>query len=351
VANSATGSSFWSTIDVSGDGRPDLVHTMNPLSMGPFVSMAGSLTDGWLLKRGIANGFDAATATLSVPRITGLSTGLDRLVNDTSTRRWLLAEMTGDALIDLVITADPTTDNVWAVNFRTGWVVCPGTATGFGPFTGCPSLSVPDNGVAGGFKSATSFATATRRVWLLADLNGDGRSDLVQTMNPAGATTGEPFLNGATPFWKVWLNVYGTGARDTLYAATPTQWTVPTNLFSTPSSASPPQLWQLIDLDGDQRPELVQTADPATGRPFAGPSWRVFSSNSTMTGFSPRGASWTVPIGPGLDGFRSVSGTSWTVIDVTGDGLPDLVQFRDPTTGLAFNDLNGSYWRVYPGLP
>jgi hypothetical protein len=26
---------------------------------------------------------------------------------------------------------------------------------------------------------------------------------LVQTVNPAGATTGDPFLNGATPGWKV----------------------------------------------------------------------------------------------------------------------------------------------------
>ena len=351
LANSATGSSFWSTIDISGDGRPDLVHTMNPLSMGPYVSMLGSPTDGWLVRRGVSNGFDATTTTLPVPRVTGLSGGLDRTVNDTSTRRWLLTEVTGDALIDLVITADPATDSVWSVNFRTNWVVCPGTAAGFGPSTGCPSLAVPDNGVAGGFKSATSFATAVRRVWLLADMNGDGRADLVQTMNPVGATLGEPFLVNGSPYWKVWLNVYGTGARDTLYAATPTQWTVPTNAFSTPSSATAPLFWQLMDLDGDRVTELVQTADPATGRPFAGPSWRVFSANTAMTGFSARGAIWTIPAGPGLDGFRSVSGTSWTVIDVTGDGLPDLVQFQDPGTGLAFSDANGSFWRVYPGIP
>lgn len=350
VANSATASSFWSTIDISGDGRPDLVHTMNPLSMGPYVSMLGSPTDGWLVRRGVANGFDATTITLTVPRVTGLSGGLDRTVNDTSTRRWLLTEVTGDALVDLVITADPATDNVWTVNLRTNWVVCPGSAAGFGPFTGCQTLSVPDNGVAGGFKSATSFATAVRRVWLLADMNGDGRADLVQTMNPVGLLGSEPFLLNGAPYWKVWLNQYGT-VRDTLYAATPTQWTVPTNAFSTPSSATAPQFWQLMDLDGDRAAELVQTADPTTGRPFAGPSWRVFSANAAATGFSPRGAIWTIPAGPGVDGFRSVSGTSWTVLDVTGDGLPDLVQFQDPTTGLAFADVNGPFWRVYPGIP
>ena len=347
VANSATGSNFWSTIDISGDGRPDLVHTMNPLSMGPSVSMVGSPTDGWLPRRGNASGFDSNATAMTVPRIAGLSGGLDRTVNDTSTRRWLLAELTGDALVDLVITADPATDTVWATN---RWVLCPGTATGFGAFAGCPSVSVPDNGVVGGFKSASSFATAMRRVWQLADMNGDGRADLIQTMNSAGAITVEPFLNGTSPYWKVWLNVYGTGARDVLYAAAPTQWSIPTSAFSTPSSATAPQFLQLMDLDGDQRADLVQTADPSTGRPFAGPSWRVFSANTT-TGFSPRGAIWAVPTGPGFDVFRSVSGTSWTVIDVTGDGLPDLVQFQEPNTGLAFSDSNGAFWRVYPGIP
>ncbi len=351
LANSATGSSFWSTIDLSGDGRPDLVHTMNPLNMGPYVSMAGSPTDGWLVRRGLSNGFEATPITVTVPRVAALSGGLDRTINDTVTRRWLLTEVTGDALIDLVITADPATDSVWSLNLRTNWVVCPGTAAGFGTFTACQQLPVPDNGIGGGFKSATSFATSTRRVWLLADMNGDGRADLVQTMNPVGGTLGEPFLLNGAPYWKVWLNVYGT-ARDALYAATPTQWTVPSIAFSTPSSATAPQFWQLMDLDGDRIPELVQTADPTTGRPFAGPSWRVFSANTSATGFLARVAAiWTIPVGPGLDGFRSVSGASWAVLDVTGDGLPDLVQFQNPATGLAFTDVTGPFWRVYPGIP
>jgi hypothetical protein len=52
-----------------------------------------------------------------------------------------------------------------------------------------------------------------------------------------------------------------------------------------------------------------------------------------------------------MDGFRSITGTQWATLDLTGDGLVDLVQFRDVTTNQAFTDPNGSFWRVYPGQP
>ncbi|MER2560781.1 MAG: hypothetical protein ABTQ32_08685 [Myxococcaceae bacterium] len=71
---------------------------------------------------------------------------------------------------------------------------------------------------------------------------------------------------------------------------------------------------------------------------------------TARSGFSTTGTPWTIPTGPAPDGFRSVSGTSWAVLDVTGDGLPDLVQFQDPATGQAFSDSSGAFWRVYAGF-
>lgn len=350
ATRSESGLLFWATTDVTGDGRPDLVHTMNPTSGGPYVSLAGAMTDGWLLRRGGANSFDQAAVTWTVPRVTNLSGGIDRVANDTVGRRWTLAEVTGDALVDLIITADPVTDNVWLTN-GTQWVVCAGTVSGYPPVASCPRYTVPDNGVAGGFKSANVNAPASQRVWALIDMNGDGRMDLVQTLNPAvpGAST---FLNFGTPAWRVWFS------RDTssgsLFDIAPTLWTVPAVTFFAPSSAAGLNYWQTMDLDGDRLPELVQTADPATGRPFgfgtAAPSWRVYAP-ARGGGFQTTTTSWTIPAGPAPDGFRSTTGTGWAVMDITGDARPDLVQFQDPATGLAFTDVSGSFWRVYPGIP
>jgi hypothetical protein len=346
---SATGTSFWVTMDMTGDGRPDLVHTMNP-SGGPYVSLVGAMTDGWLMRRGGPAGFDLTMVTFSVPRVPNLAGGIDRAFNDTATRRWALAEVTGDSLVDLVVTADPLTDNVWLTN-GPQWVVCPGSATGFPAFGSCQRASVPDNGVAGGLKSASSFLTSQRRVWQLLDLNGDGALDIVQPMNPS-ALTDTTFLNGTTPAWRVWLNQQGS-AGGTSFDASPTLWAVPSASHFTTSSAAGLAWWDTFDLDGDRVPELVVTADPSTGRPFgfgtATASWRVYGSSGR--GFATLPATWPIPVGPNPDGFRSRSGTTWAVLDVTGDGRADLVQFQDPLTGLAFSDVSGAFWRVYPGLP
>lgn len=349
TTTSATGTFFWSTLDMNGDGRPELVQTMNALGGGPAISVIGATADGWMVFRGNATGFDAATTMFTVPRVTNLSGGVDRTTNDTAARRWALAQLNADTIPDLVITADPLTDAVWTASTTPQWVVCPGSMAGFGTFSSCQRLQVPDNGVAGGFKSTTSIVPTTRRVWLLSDLDGDGRDDLIQTANPLALTT-TTFLNGTTPTWKVWFNAF---SATSLFAAVPTQWTVPAAMFATPFSATAPNFWQLMDLDGDGVQELVQTADPATGRPFtttpSGPSWRVYFATG-RAGFSTIATLWPVPVGPTPDGFRSVSGTSWAVTDMTGDGLPDLVQFQDPATGLAFSDSNGAFWRVYQGF-
>lgn len=352
VTSSATSMSFWVTLDVTGDRRPELVHTMNPSSGGPYVSLMTATSDGWLVRRGGATGFELTNLTFQVPRVPNLSGGIDRVSNDTIGRRWTLAELTGDGLVDLVITADPLTDAVWLTN-GPQWVLCTGGMSGqqgFPPFASCQRISVPDNGLTGGFRSPSANQPNQRRVWQLLDLNGDGAADLVQTMDPAAANA-TTFLNGTTPAWRVWLNQRGT--LGTFFPANPTLWNVPATTTTSTASATGFTWWETLDLDGDRVAELVVTADPTTGRPFdfgtATPSWRVYSN--TGSGFSGRAAIWPIPLGPSPDGFRSTQGSSWAVLDVTGDGRVDLVQFQDPMTGLAFSDVLGAFWRVYPGVP
>ncbi len=78
---------------------------------------------------------------------------------------------------------------------------------------------VPPNGLSDGFY-ATALASGTRW-WTLADMNGDGRPDLVQTGDPT-RTGGYVFGAGtATPTWRVFLN---TGAG---FSTTAVAWALP----------------------------------------------------------------------------------------------------------------------------
>lgn len=347
TTDSASGLLHWSTFDISGDGRPEIVHTMNPISGGPYVSIMAEPADAWLSRRNVGSGFDTAgTMTLSVPRVTNLPGGIDRVASDLVGRRWTLAEVTGDTLVDLVITADPSTDSMWLTGGLSAWSVCPGSRLGFGAFSSnCALLTVPSNGLVGGFRSASSPGPAR---WFLLDLNGDRRDDLVWST----AATGVVFTAGTAPVWRVYLN---QNSPTALFAPTFTQWALPGAMFNAATGAQGANQWATLDLDGDGLVELVHTADPATGRPFVtsnGPAWRLYPVTAARTGFSTTPTPWLVPSVTALpEGFRAVAGTSWAVLDVTGDGRPDLVEFQDPLTGRAFSDPRGAFWHVYPGVP
>lgn len=341
--DSATGQLFWNTLDVTGDGFPDFVHTMNPTTPGspPFFPNVSSTTDGWLVRQGGRGGFSAMQTTFTVPLLTGR---IERTFADLQGKRWALANLNGDRIPDLVISADPQTDAVWlsAVG-GPEWVVCIGSATGFGELGRCARTPVPVSGSPLGFRSTTSSVAG--QVWRLTDLNGDGLDDLVQTTNPS--TSGAAFGNANGAFWRVWL-----GQPNTSFAATPTPWPVPALSYATPESTGAPQLWSLVDLDGDGMKDLVLTTEPNTGRPFgtlAAPSWNVHLG--TSRGFSPTATVWPIPPGPGVDGFRATRGPTWGLLDLTFDGVPDLVEFADPNLLRAFSDAQGAFWRVYPATP
>jgi len=132
-----------------------------------------------------------------------------------------------------------------------------GVAGGFSPTAA--GWVVPPNGLSDGFY-ATALANGTRW-WTLADMNGDGRPDLVQTGDPA-RTGGYVFGAGtATPTWRVFRNT------STGFATTATAWAVPNIGLNdgpyTASIAAGTRWWATLDLNGDRRADLVQTGDPA----------------------------------------------------------------------------------------
>jgi hypothetical protein len=338
------GSRIWYTQDITGDGRADLVHTANPTMGGPYFT-GGMVNDGWLVRRNTNAGFDDQPLEFSVPRV-GRATRFDRLTSESVNSRWLVTDITGDGQPDLVVTTDPETDQVWLSGGSVPqWLVCPGRSTGFAPVTSCLRLDVPGNGTSLGFRSANLNVPVNRTVWLLIDLNGDRKPDLIQTMNPSD---GAAFLNSNTgaPYWRVWFNQYAAGATA-LFPRVASEWSVPAPRFNVPSNVTALQIWGLLDFTGDGAPELIETTDSMTGKPFATPNgfaWRVYENGKS--GFRTTGALWPIP----GEFYLSLSGSSWVTQDFNGDHLPDLVGFRDPATGQAFVDSNGPHWRVFPAV-
>lgn len=339
--NVASGPRQWTTIDINGDRKPDLVLTGDTTKSQQVWDALGS--PYWKVFLNTGSGF-ASAMNWPVPK-SGLDDGFFGTSANVSYRYWNLLDVNGDGKPDLVHTGDTTkSQQVWDVTGAPYWKVYLNTGSGFGAVTNWP---VPQNGAYEGL-----FATDTTgaRFWSTVDLDADGKPDLIQTADP---TKGQQVWDASgSPYWKVSLN---TGTRF----GAPINWSVPqsgysSGFFSTSSSSSF-QHWSLIDITGDGKLDLVQTGDStksqqvwdATGSPY----WKVF--RNTGTGFG-QVLNWQIP-GSGLyDGFFAPKWSSlarfWGTFDINGDGRPDLVQTTDSNASSQVWDVNGTpYWKVFFG--
>lgn len=220
----------------------------------------------------------------------------------------------------------------------------------FGEFRDPPvRFAVPPSGLADGFFATDS--SAGERTWATVDLDGDGVRDLVQTADPASADS-RAFHDGAGSYWR-----FFKGSRSG-FAATPERFAVPESgaadgFFATEVSSGP-RAWLLVDLDGDRRPELVQTADPARSegaafRDAAGSYWRVFANGGAS--FSRVATRFPLPDAGLSAGFATANAANqaqqWRLFDVDGNGLLDLVQTANPqhTGAFVFSDAAGVFWK------
>lgn len=259
------------------------------------------------------------------------------------------ADMTGDGILDLVMTtvcADATVGN-------TRWLVYPGTGTGYGAAISWPLPT--------GF-SANAFPFASRAMatcsmsqnypeYMLADLTGDGRADLVLTITCAdtnsGAThwylapnTGTGFGPATTQYALPWTGLgfthrcYGDGFASPAYqCATGQNW----------------PLYFVADLTGDGRLDLVHVrrcGDATVGNT----RWLVYPG--TATGFGAQQA-WTLPTGYSANAFNAAgrataacaSGNNlpaFFVADLSGDGRADIVVHDDCSAA-----VSEMHWLVF----
>ena len=338
----------WTTLDIDGDGAPELIIT--DICDAPDIGETR-----WLVYANTGTGFAARSTDWLLPgnQFPGDETfDLFEAQQDCGggdeKPTYGLFDHNGDDLPDLVITDECTTGGVG----ETSWTAYNNTGTRFA--ANPRTLTLPGAGYDGDesfddfFSELDCNGADTEAAYSLVDMNGDGLADLLVTdlcETGGGGSVGETE-------WLVHPNL-GTGFGDAGLS-----WSVPGALYAgnetldepeadqNCNGAEPQPAYGLRDLDGDGRPELV-VVDTCEANGDVGELWWDYYSN-TGAGFAPSAERWAVPGADyagaeTFDAFSSesdcrpgVSQPAYDLADLDGDGSAELIILdtcTDPTTG------------------
>lgn len=240
---------------------------------------------------------------------------------------WQTKDLDGDGLSDLVGLRDPC----YGSHGDGTWIFYKRTPTGFADGV---LWNIPVSGVESGLPY-TYFSGAAYCVakpahnfgWATEDLTGDGIPDLVIQRSCTDDTVGV----------SKWLLYPGTGAG---FAQSPTTIDLPVApaplLGWFPSNGQDNNgPWVLRDLDGDGHLDLV--AQPSD---VGQHDWTLFRGKAGG-GFDLSPTTFPNPLVIPACGFGDQF--IWYLLDMTGDGLEDIVVVRDDCSDLA---VGSSYWKV-----
>lgn len=320
----AEGELSFELVDMDGDLRPELTVTDR-------CDIAGVGTTHWLVYPNEASGF-GAPLTWSLPP--GFSTDLlDDFAKDTSGPcslgeiSYRTMDMDGDLRPDLVLTDRCDQSGVGT----TGWQVFLNEGDGFAdaPIAwSLPSGFAPEQ-LDDVTKDSGGSCLESELSYTTLDMNGDLRPDLVVTDRCDFGEVG-------TTRWLVFENV-GDGFADVAIS-----WSLPAR-FSTDQLDDPAKdssgtcfegalAYATIDMDGDERPELVVFNRCDIGG--VGTSHYLVYENEG-DGFASQPLEWALPAGYGTDQLDAAladsggtcleSELSYRVTDANGDRRADLV--------------------------
>jgi len=344
----------------------------------------------------LSQGFNSSALNFAVPdggNITGSSlqgfNNTNGLITDNSdgSQAWGLMDMNGDGKKDLVVFAQNDSngeDYVFGSTSSPHWRVYLNNGSQFN--ANSTTWNIPTGGKVTnqdyyGFNGMSGVAAPAssdgNQSWSLFDITGDRRPDLVVTAQADANGDVTVFGIGGTNHWKVYEN-NGNG-----FNSSPILFSLPQGGYNkggfyygfiglsgnaAANSFDGNMTWSIQDMNGDEKVDLVVTAqnDVSGDDPVYGignsPFWKVFYNSGS--GFSTNAAVWSVPNGgkktSGNDyGYNAISGLAsanaqdgnqtWSLMDLNGDKLPDLVV-------CAQNDSNGDdvvfgggtpFWKVH----
>jgi redox-regulated HSP33 family molecular chaperone len=280
------GNGLWSTVDLDGDGKLDLVVTEG----------ATETQRSWKLYTNTGSGFSTTAIDWALPSGSPNGNGYFTLANGL----WSTIDLDGDGKLDLVVTEGAT-------ETQRSWKLYTNTGSGF-------STTAIDWALPSGSPNGNGYFTLANGLWSTIDLDGDGKLDLVVT-------------EGATETQRSWKLYTNTGSG---FASAASDWTLPSgspngNGYFTVDNG----LWSTVDLDGDGKLDLVVTEAATESKR----SWKRYAN--TGSGFASPATDWTLPPGsPNGNGYFTLANGLWSTFDLSGNKKPDLVV----TEGATEND-------------
>ncbi len=327
--------STWIATDINGDNNLDIVR----LTEGGNLFGSGA----WSVLLGTGSGFEAETLW-NVP---DLDSGQPKTLENCNATNgcWRVFDIDRDGAPDLIHTTTSSNGSVFDADTTPNWHVYKGIA---GRFDDESSWTLPYNGHSAGF-----LRLDRPFYWATFDIDGDGAPELIQTQAVPGAVPpGEVFTNATGPFWKV-FKPQGNG-----FSSSWQPWAVPNEgtSFDAITRVQNSSYWDILDIDGDKKIDLVHTADPSMPGMVWGatssPHWKVYLG--TEDGFSSTATTWPVPNAETPMGFYTLSisednvNEHWLTVDIDGDGQVELIQTANPMDGNVWkNTEDKPYWRVY----
>ncbi len=378
----------YDVLDISGDGIVDLVlsddscidddigRTYWRVFLGTALGFSDIATL-WSLPAPMA-GYDADVAA---PKpFESVTTHADDCGVAGQTYRYDVLDVSGDGLVDIVLTDDTCVDlNIG----RTHWRVFLGTALGFSDIPTSWSLPMPMHGYDADVAAPKPFESTTTHAddcgvpgqtyrYDVLDISGDGIVDLVLSDDSCvdddiGRTYWRVFPGTALGFSDVPLvwNLPSPMAGYDADVAAPKPFESVTTHSDDCGVPGQTYRYDVLDISGDGLVDIVVVLDTCVHADIARTYWRVFLG--TASGFSDTPSTWTLPAAmAGYDAdvatpqpFESafthtddcgVPGQTYRYdnFDISGDGEPDLVLTDDTCVDV---DIGRTYWRVFAGGP
>ncbi len=379
------GNQSWSTMDINGDGKVDLVVCAQ--GDGTYRDCFGiGSSPHWMVYLNTGTGFSTTASNWSLPAGGKTLSSHFYSFNDISyagtydagNQSWTTMDINGDSKVDLVVHAqgDGTYRDCFGAGASAYWKVYLNTGTGFS--STYTSWNLPSGGkVLSSHNysfndiSYTGTYDLGNQSWTTMDINGDKKPDLVIHAEGDG-TYRNCYGVGASPYWKVYLN-NGAG-----FAASYTNWSLPAggkvlsshnysfnDITYAGTYDAGNQGWTTMDINGDGLADLViNSQGDGTYRNCFGTGtntyWNVYLNSGT--GFATTSVHWTLPAGGKVlsghsysfndiayAGTYDITNQSWTTMDINGDGKVDLIVHAegDGTYRDCFGIATGPYWKVY----